>query len=141
MGTKYCQKKTRLIKVGCWAEGIFQYFCLLSFKDIFMVCNLGNELIIHIYQLHTKSIFLVITRKIDHQKDRFSMEPIDTYYQLILSIVYFVCSFIIFHFYTISSSLLYLFRIFEKSFIQMGKLSGVFRTQWKISDGTFYENF
>ena len=31
-----------------------------SFKDIFIVCDLGNELIICIYRLHTKSIFLVI---------------------------------------------------------------------------------
>ena len=57
-----------------------------SFKDIFIVHNLGNELIIRIYRLHTKSIFLVIFRLPQrktkyHQKDRFSVEPIDTYYQ------------------------------------------------------------
>ena len=35
---------------------------LFSFKDIFILCNLGNELIIRIYRLHTNSIFLVIFR-------------------------------------------------------------------------------
>ena len=33
-----------------------------SFKDIFIVCDLGNELIIRTYRLHTKSVFLVIFR-------------------------------------------------------------------------------
>ena len=52
-----------------------------SFKNIFIVFNLGNELIIHIYRLHTKSIFLVSKMdKINRKKNKFGMEPIDTYY-------------------------------------------------------------
>ena len=35
----------------------------VSFKDMFIVCNLGNELIICSYRLHTKSIPLENIRK------------------------------------------------------------------------------
>ena len=48
------------------------------------------------------------------------------FFSIFVCFVYFVRSFNIFHFCIISFSLLYLVQIYGKSFIQMGKLRGVF---------------
>ena len=60
---------------------------------------------------------------------QFSSEYI---FPIILCFVYFVCSFNIFHFYIISVSLLYVLQIYKNIFIRVGKVRGVFRTQWNI---------
>ena len=51
----YCRLWTNFVH---WFSCIFNIFQKFSFKDIFIVCNLDNELIIRIYRLHTKSIYI-----------------------------------------------------------------------------------
>ena len=53
--------------------------------------------------------------------------------------MYFVCSFNIFHFYTIGFSLLYLAQIYGKSFIRIHKLRRLIYNTVKY--GAFYENY